>query len=491
MVISVEVRNILAIENQMGRRKQSILAQADKLAPERDKWIVRNSYYYGEEARYLQRLIPPGKTVLEIGCGTGALLAALRPARGIGIDFSGAMIEVARRRHPELTFIHGDAEESATLAAIGEPVDFVVLADSFGLLDDCQGFLERLGQVIAPHTRLIIAYHNHLWEPVLWLGQAVGMKMPQVEESWLAERDVVNLLDLGGFDVIQTDRRQILPRRLLGLGTLVNRYIGTLPLIQCLGVRNYVVARLREEGVEDPPPSLTVIVPCQNERGNIAPLVERLPQICERMELVFVEGRSKDGTYEEMERVIATHPERSIRASRQDGTGKGDAVRKGVSLATGDIIMILDADMTVPPEDLFKFYRALASNRAEFVNGTRFVYPMEGGAMRFLNLLGNRAFSAIFSWLLNRRFTDTLCGTKALRKANWDAIIKDRDYFGVEDPFGDFDLILGSSRLLLKSIEIPVRYAERNYGETQISRFLHGWYLLRMAAVAYRKLKAD
>jgi glycosyltransferase involved in cell wall biosynthesis len=174
---------------------------------------------------------------------------------------------------------------------------------------------------------------------------------------------------------------------------------------------------------------------------------------------------------------------------QDDGTGKGDAVRKGFAAATGDVLFILDADLTVPPEDLPKFYAAIAEDRGEFINGTRLVYPMEQEAMRFLNMLGNRFFSVAFTYLLGRPIKDTLCGTKVLRKSHYDRIAAGREYFGDFDPFGDFDLLFGAAKTGMKLIEVPVRYRARTYGDTKISRFRHGLLLLRMTALAFRKFK--
>ncbi len=470
-------------------RKAEIRALSERLAPERERWITRHAYYYSEDYRVLRFLIPPKLDVLEIGCGTGSLLAALEPRRGVGIDFSPAMVERARTQHPHLTFIAGDVEEEDTLAAIKGPFDVVVMADTFGLLDDCQVLLQKALNLLHAGSRIVVAQHNHLWEPLLRAGEMAGAKMPQRGVSWLSLRDTANLFDLAGYDVVQTHRRQLLPRHAFGIGPWLNRYLGTLPVVQGLCVRSYTVARPRLPPVP-PPRSARVIVPCRNERGNIAPLVARLPVFAEPLEIIFVEGHSADDTYAEIERVITAHPCRTIKLLRQPGIGKADAVRAGMAAATGEIVMILDADMTVAPEDMPKVFDAIASGRADFVNGTRFVYPMEGGAMRFLNLLGNRGFSLIFTWLLNQRFSDTLCGTKALRRIHWDAIASSRTALPLNVPFGDFDLILGAARLTLKTVEIPLRYGERRYGETQISRFRHGWYLLRMAFAAYRRLKA-
>jgi glycosyltransferase involved in cell wall biosynthesis len=270
---------------------------------------------------------------------------------------------------------------------------------------------------------------------------------------------------------------------------MVNAYIGSLPLLRRFCLRNYVVAR-PARGVPLTQTSASVVIPCRNERGNIEAAVRRLPRFCDDLEIIFVEGHSKDGTYEECLRVQAVYPSYNVRVLRQDGIGKGNAVRSGFRAARGDVLIILDADLTVAPEAVPKFYDIIVSGKGDFVNGTRLVYPMESGAMRFLNYLANRIFAIIFSWLLNQRFTDTLCGTKALSAAHYRRIEEGRTYFGEFDPFGDFDLIFGAAKLNLKIVEVPVRYADRMYGTTQISRFRHGWLLLRMVFFAFRKLKA-
>jgi glycosyltransferase involved in cell wall biosynthesis len=299
----------------------------------------------------------------------------------------------------------------------------------------------------------------------------------------------MNFLHLADFEPVKREWRLLVPRKLFGLGSLINRFIGTLPLIRRMSLRNYLVARpMRDIMINNP--STTVLIPCRNEKGNIENAVKRLPQFCKDMEILYVEGGSQDGTLDEIHRVIKSYPDMDIKVLVQDGKGKGDAVRKGFSQARGDILMILDADLTVPPEDLPKFYKAIVRGKGEYINGTRLIYPMQDQAMRFLNFWANRTFSVIFSWLLNQRFTDTLCGTKVLTKKNYERIVENRAYFGEFDPFGDFDLIFGATKLNLKIIEVPIRYAAREYGETQISRFRHGWLLVKMVVFAYHKLKA-
>lgn len=469
-------------------RKQRYRVAYDRIAAKRGRWIDRNRAFYDDDWRFMRFLIPEGARVLDLGCGTGLLLSTLRPSHGVGIDLSPRMIEVARQSHPDLHFICGDFEDPAVLDQIESPFDFIVLSDTIGFVDDCQLTLKRLHRLCKPSTRLVIAYFNQLWRPLLRLGQAVGQKMPEPPQSWLSLADVRQLLELADFDFIRAERRQILPKDLFGAGRLLNNFVGPLPLVRLAALRYYVVARPQARSSERKL-TCSVIVPLRNERGNVEPLVQALPAVGASTEIIMIEGHSQDGTYEECLRVKDAYADRQIVVERQDGVGKVDAVRKGFSLARGDVALILDADRTVAPEDMPKFFDVLASGKGELVNGTRLVYPMQSDAMRFLNYLANRAFAFLFSWLLGQRFTDTLCGTKGLYREDYVRIETNRSYFGEFDPFGDFDLIFGAAKLNLKVVEIPVRYAGRQYGETQISRFRHGWQLIRMVLFAYRKLK--
>lgn len=469
-------------------RKARLRDSFDSIAGDRDAWIEHNRAFYEDDWRFMRFLIPEGARVLDLGCGTGQLLSALRPAEGVGVDFSQRMIDIARQNHPGLRFVCGDFEDPAVLQQIGGPFDVILISDAIGYVDDCQVFLSRLRALCTPQTRIVISYFNQLWRPLLRIAEALGNKMPEPSQSWLSLADMRQLLELAGLDFIRAERRQLLPKRLLGIGRFFNNYVAPLPLIQRAALRYYVVARPSPSPIS-PLPTCSVIVPCRNERGNIEPLVQNLPPLGSWTEIIMVEGHSRDGTYDECRRVQAANPDRAIVVVQQEGVGKIDAVYKGFALAQGDILLILDADMTVAPADMPKFYDVLAMRQAEFVNGTRLVYPMEKDAMRFLNYVANRAFAVVFSWLLGQRFTDTLCGTKGLWREDYKRLAAGRAYFGDFDPFGDFDLILGAAKLNLKTVEIPVRYADRRYGQTQISRFRHGWQLLKMVVFAYRKLK--
>lgn len=469
--------------------KQLALSQNETSANERSSWIARHRFYYEEDWNYMRFLVPKGKRVLDLGCGAGGLLNALEPTDGVGIDFSQAMIDLARASYPHLRFWRGDVEDLDSIKELEGPFDVIIISDTISALDDCVDTFRSLHRLCAPHTRLIAAYHSRFWEPIFHLYAWVAGRPTDPPQNWLSAQDIANLFFLTDFDVIKMEWRILSPFRLFGLGRLVNRFIACLPAIRKLCLRNYVVARPRpRDTVHDV--STTVVIPCRNERGNIEAAITRLPKFCSDIEIIFVEGGSSDGTWEEIQRVIAASPQFDIKAMKQTGTGKGDAVRKGFAAARGDVLMILDADLTVPPEELPKFYDALTSGKGEFINGSRLVYPMESQAMRFLNLLANHVFALLFSYMLNQRYSDTLCGTKVLWRRDYEALSSDRAYFGDFDPFGDFDLIFGASKLNLKTAELPIRYAAREYGETNISRIQHGRLLLRMVAFAFVKLKA-
>ena len=473
------------------KRKTAYHEAVERLSPDWEKWIERNGYFHERDVLYLRFLIPEKTRVLELGSATGWMLDQLKPSLGIGVDFSAAMVERAKAQHPHLSFFQGDIEDPDFMTSLGEygPFDTIVLSDTVGFLDDIIETLKSVNRLCHADTRLVVSHYSHLWEPVLRVAEAFGLrKKVNGDYNWLSQRDIEMFLRLSGYETVKKEYRQLLPIRLLGFGTFLNRFIAPLPIIRGLCLRTYTVARSMSVDRAGKP-SVSVVIPARNEQGNIEPALRRLPDFGAKTEIIFVEGNSQDGTWDEILRQKKAHPDRDIVALKQPGKGKADAVWTAFDAAKGDILMILDGDLTVPPEDLVKFYAALSSGAGEFVNGTRLVYPLEKDAMRFLNYLANHSFARIFSYLLNQRFSDTLCGTKVLTRNNYKRLKAGRAYFGDFDPFGDFDLLFGAAKLNLKIVEVPVRYQARAYGETQISRFRHGLLLMQMVVFAFRKLK--
>ena len=456
----------------------------DTQAETRAYWKKKNWYYHKSIEDLVTFMVPGGERVLEIGSGTGDLLFATNPKRGVGIDINPSMIKIAGERYPSLEWRVMDAAE----ISLKERFDYVILSDVLGLFDDVEDVLQKLGSLSHSRTRVIVTYYNYLWEPLVRLAESFGLKSKQPLQHWLSEKDIANLLYLSGFEVVKQGKKMMMPFYIPLLSQWINRFFANVPFINRFCLVQYLVARPATTTFQEH--TVSIIIPARNEKGNIESAITRLPKFGVSQELIFVEGHSTDGTLPEIERVVKKHSgTKRVSFAVQGGKGKGDAVRKGFSMATGEILMILDADLTVPPEDLPKFYKAMSCGRGEFINGSRLVYPMEKQAMRFLNALANKFFSLVFSWFLGQHIKDTLCGTKVLFRADYERIARGRPYFGDFDPFGDFDLLLGAAKLNLKIVDLPIHYRERTYGSTNISRFRHGWLLLKMCLFAARKLK--
>jgi 2-polyprenyl-3-methyl-5-hydroxy-6-metoxy-1,4-benzoquinol methylase len=445
-------------------------------------------FYHTQLAHYYSLLVPPGMRVLEVGCGTGDLLAALKPTMGVGIDFSKEMVQQARQKHPELRFVQADAHD----LLLDAQFDVIILSDLVNDVWDVQGILKRIVPLTHSRTRLIVNTYSNVWAPLLALAQRVGLSKPNLALNWLTPEDITNLLRLTDFEMIKHTREILFPLPVPVLSNLANRFLVKLWPFYLGALTNILIARptkLSKQNNALKEPRVSIIIPARNEAGNIECIFNRTPTMGGSTELIFVEGHSRDDTYAAIERAIRKYPQRPCKLLKQSGQGKGDAVRMGFTAASGDILMILDADLTVPPEDLTSFYEALVSGNGEFVNGVRLVYPMERQAMRFINLLGNKFFSLAFSWLLGQPIKDTLCGTKVLWKKDYELIAANRAYFGDFDPFGDFDLLFGAAKLNLKIVDLPIRYRERTYGTTNIQRWKHAWLLLRMVLFAARRMK--
>ena len=468
------------------RYERERITHWDKVA----RWMDERTGWGGAYRRRLTKVyqffVPRGARVLEVGCAQGDLLAALAPGAGVGVDFSAAMLERAERKYPNLRFIQADAHA----LELDETFDVIILSDVVNDVWDVQQVLQQLARLATPETRLIINFQSHLWEWPLSAARALGLARPNLTQNWLTFDDVKSLLALAGFEVIRHREEMLLPLPVPPLSTFANRYLIRFWPFNLLALTHFIVARpIRPEAHAAPPPLVSVVIPARDEAGNIADIFARMPEMGAGTEMVFVEGGSTDGTYEVIAEEIARRPERRCKLLKQKGKGKIDAVRLGFANAAGDVLMIFDADLTVPPEDMPRFLEVLTANKADFANPSRLVYPMEDEAMRFFNLVGNKFFGLAFSWLLDQTFKDTLCGTKVLWRRDYDRIVEGRAYFGDFDPFGEFDLLFGAAKLNLKIMDVPVRHRARTYGTTKIPRWSGGVMLLRMVLFAARRIK--
>ncbi len=455
-----------------------------------EKWRKRNLYYYQDIEKLYQFLIMPGSEVLELGSGRGDLLGCLNPKYGLGIDINPQAIEAARQKFPELEFWLEDAEYFRS----HQVFEYVLLANTVSYVKNIQRVLSNLHKVCKPSTRVILTFHNPAWEPILKLATLLRQRMPIHSLNWLSFEDIENLLDLEGFEVISHGKRMLFPKRLPLLSWLCNKILAPLPVFNNLCLTEHIVARIRPNNIDAQQNiqnmTCSVIIPARNEAGNIESCITRMPRLGKHTEIIFIEGHSTDNTWEEIQRVQAKYGEQwDIKIAQQTGKGKGDAVRQGFAMATGDVLIILDSDLTVRPEDLVYFFQAVASGSCEFANGCRLIYPMSDKAMPWLNRMANRFFAWLLSYLLNTKIKDSLCGTKAISQENYRRIAANRSYFGEFDPFGDFDLLFGAAKLGLQIKDIPVRYVPRTYGSSNIQHFKEGLILLKMCLYAAKKMK--
>jgi Glycosyl transferase family 2 len=472
------------------RRKRTAEHLAD-LAEKREYWIENNRYYYKLLARLMQFLVEPNKRILSIRCGTASSLSFLQPETGKGVEISQEVIAVAQHRHPEFQYrlAFPDTDEFANAFEPGEKFDYLLFNDIDDTVD-VQRALRNFKPLCLRHTRLLITTYNHLWEPLVTFAEWMGMKVPRLEQNWLSAADVRNLLTLSGYELLGTRRIVLCPKYIPLLSDLLNGFVARLPGLNRLCMTEVHVARLITVPVETGELSVSVVIPCKNERANIEDAVSRLPQLGATTEIIFCDDQSMDGTAEEVKRMQEMHPERQIKLEKGPGVSKARNVWTGFEAAAGDILMILDADLTTMPEELPYFLEAIASGHAEFINGSRLIYPVPRGAMKSANMLGNKFFSIVFSYLLNQRVKDTLCGTKVLWRGDWERMKTSLGSWGTEDRWGDYELLFGASKLNLRIIDLPVHYQERIYGTTKMTKvFQNGLIMLKMCWYGFLHLK--
>jgi hypothetical protein len=447
------------------------------------KYYKKNNYYHKQISHNVSQLIPNDVSIIEFGSKCGELLSTLQNRNKTAVDESVFLLE-GKKLFKKISFI----EEEKVFKDKKKKYDYVLLAHKLSETIDVQQFVEQIKSLQNEDSRVVVYYFNFIWKPILDFAEKLGLKLPPSREpNWLSPSDITNLFALADYELLKSGRKILIPIYIPFISHFVNKYISPLPLINLLCLMNYGVFRPLKTSREY---SVSIVIPARNEAGNMKGVLKRIPKFGTKTEIVFVEGNSTDNTYDVIEEEIKKYKgQLSAHLFKQKGKGKGDAVRLGFSKAENEMLMILDADLTVDPKELPKFYNVIASGKTDYVMGSRLIYPMEKQAMRTLNYFGNKFYSMAFTFLLGQKIKDTLCGTKVLLKRHYKQIEENRKYFGDFDPFGDFDLIFGANRLNLKIMEIPIRYKERTYGSTNISRFSHGLLLFRMVWFAAKRIK--
>lgn len=468
----------------LSRIREARRRHQDATAGRRDDWIRSNRYFYDRLKRLLRFIVEPGKRVLDVRCETGHLLASVMPSYGVGVEIGEAMVSHAREQHPHLRFIQAEPEE----LELDEKFDYILFNHIFDTVDILRSF-ERVRQHCTGDTRLVVISYNHLWQPILELASKAGLRSPFVEPNWVSEFDVRGFLKLAGFRPVRTHRLMLFPKWIPLLSSLINDLLARLPGLRRLCLMQIIVARPMPEPSCEQDLAVSVIVPCRNELGNVQAAVERIPCMGKFTEILFCDDKSTDGTSDEVRRMQEVHSHRNIRLIEGPGICKAENVWTGFRAARGDVLMVLDADLTVMPEELPMFFRALVSSQGEFVNGSRLVYPMQRYAMKFTNMMGNKFFGLVFSFLLDQRIKDTLCGTKVLWRKDWTRMERNLGSWGIKDLWGDYELLFGASKLHLEIVEVPVHYQERIYGVTKMGKvFSNGLRMLGICWHAWRRL---
>ncbi len=466
------------------KRKQEIVKYLKKIIPIREHWVRKNKYYYDLLLNFLKFNIQENSKVLQIKIDTGFFLNKINSIYSLGIEEDQEFIRHLKRAYPHNNFEYGIPED----IKIDKKFDYVLSINSIGLIVDVKKFFDQLHKVIDDNSRIIIVYYSKLWEYILKFAEHIGFKIKTPEQNWLSNDDIENLLNLSGFEIVKKHSLILMPIPIPIISGLLNS-LSKLPFINKLCFIQSVIARRIPEN-KPRAFSCSVVVPCRNEEGNIVEIVKRIPQLGSHTELIFVDDKSTDNTRRCIEQVIADYPQMDIKLIDGPGIGKAQAVWRGFKAAGGEILFILDADLAVPPEELIHFYSIMVSGKAEFVNGSRLIYPMQGRAMHIFNLIGNKFFSFLFSYILGQKIKDTLCGTKVLFRNDFKKMQKFIGTWGIKDRWGDYELLFGASRINLKIVDFPVHYCQRHSGFSKMTgRLKNGIIMLSMCLAAYKKIK--
>ncbi len=458
-------------------KKSQVKEHFDDIADDYDKWKKKNAYYYSTIQSFIQRNVRPNSKILEIGCGTGEILASTRPKAGMGIDISPRMVEIAKKKFPQYQFKSTPIEDFHT----DEKFDYIIMVDVVDHVYDIMDVFKSVYRLSHPTTKIILTTINPWWDPILMLMEKWGQKMPEGPHNFIEKRNISKILEMMSFSVSYSGYLLLFPKFIPILSYLANTLGVRIWGLNKFSSVQYMVVQPMPENKTDLGLGCSVIIPCHNEEGNIEDAIKRVPKMGKETEIIVINDGSTDKTADKVRAIQKQYSYLKL-IDYSPNKGKGFAVKSGFDAATQEVLMILDADMAVPPEELPRFFEPLNKGICQFVNGSRMVYPMEGQAMRTLNLFGNKLFALLMTFITGQNLTDTLCGTKAFYK---------KDYAFMEmgiDKWGDFDLLFGGAKLGCKMVEVPVHYQERKAGKSKMKTFQHGCHLLMACIRGFKEL---
>lgn len=437
-------------------------------------------------SKEINKLIPNDNSVLDVGCGTGYLTNLINMEKISALEPNINLFNYAKNKYKNIKFYNQKAEDH------NKKYDYIILSDTLSYTFDLYEIFNSLKKNLNENGKTIITIYNPLFKPLIDFIKLLKFIPTKNNINWLTPSDIFNFLYLTDWEVIKFDKKIVFPFNIPFITSFINKFFEIFLPFLCL--KSIYVCKPKYKNIDlktRNQTSLSIIIPARNEEGNIEQILKRFPLINNKIELIFVEGNSTDNTWREIQDVSKKFPSLNVKFFQQPGSGKYDAVKFGISKSNGEFFLILDSDMTVPPEEIKKFYEILNSGKAEMVNGVRLVYPLERDSMQYLNFMANKFFSIAFSWIFRQRISDTLCGTKGMSKNNYLKIINQKNLFKLNDPFGDFELIFGAYFLNLKIVDIPIRYQKRYYGSTNIRRFFHGTVLLKILFKLIIKIKIN
>tara|TARA_B110000977_G_scaffold125183_1_gene160299 strand:+ start:1495 stop:2904 length:1410 start_codon:yes stop_codon:yes gene_type:complete len=366
--------------------------------------------------------------------------------------------------------------------------DHIVIADI-----EHQKFITKnlidLNEKIDNECRVIVLSKSIFWSTLINFYKKIKNIGPD-KNNFLPYSNLRKIFLNTNFEIVKNEKIIFFPFQFSLLTKFINQ-IFRFPVLNFFCMINLtVLKKVQKKNYQAEGKKISFIIPCKNEGGNIKFFYEKIINSTINAEFLFGNDNSSDNTLDEIKKLQQAIPNKEIKIYDGPGVCKSENVYKGINLASGEIILIYDADLTVSFDDLVNSINLLLKTDADFINCTRMIMPQQKNAMKFLNFYGNLFFAFLFSILFKQKITDTLCGTKIFFKKDWEQIKKYNNTWGAKDLWGDFDLLLGAYKNNLKIVENPISYTDRKEDETKMTGIIkNSIRMLIITFVAYYKLR--